>query len=467
MKLATRAALLVGLCTFTLLGGYYLLAMFNASNAIVDFNQRSAVTLGHVLLDDDLVLGDVANWGQTGDMPLPPQQVVERLANRFDDHFFFLLESGVLRAHNLPSSVSLEALWPTSQGLSFRLRVGSLPSVAINFGRKPYEIPGMPPELGLIWVPKSLLALGDEQDALKRQLSNGFAMSFALLSLLAVVLAWVGAKLFLRPLKQLELGFSQLGSGDLGVRVKIAGRDEIAEIGNNFNKLAEALQRLQGQYKQLSSDMAHELRTPLNGVQSRLEAMQDGLLPRDDNQLLLVQADLGRITHLIDQLCLLSLTESGQLPMKLEPVTVDALLPSLKSSFMPQCLQAGMTLELEIATDARCVADTQRLTQILANLMTNAIKYAHAGGVLTLGCRLGDDRACIYVKDRGPGMSAGQQARAFDRFYRAAEHRSERHSLGLGLAISAELARLMSAELTLTTAPGEGCLFELWLVKAP
>ncbi|MCO1337057.1 HAMP domain-containing protein [Microbulbifer sp. OS29] len=131
----------------------------------------------------------------------------------------------------------------------------------------------------LIWMPELLANHGKKQDRLKEQLNNDFTLTLIALSLVAICLSWVGAWYFLRPLKVLKTNFTQLEQGQLDTRMTIERHDEVGEIIHSFNHLATWLQDMNRQYKQMSSDLAHEIRTPLTGMQSRIEAMQDGIVP--------------------------------------------------------------------------------------------------------------------------------------------------------------------------------------------
>jgi len=292
-------------------------------------------------------------------------------------------------------------------------------------------------------------------------LHQSFALWFGVLSVLAIALAWLGALYLLSPMHQLKAGFSRLEQGDLSVQIDSERTDEVGSIFLSFNQLSATLQRLQQQYKQMSSDIAHELRTPLTALRSRLEAIQDGLLKADAVQVEQLLDDLHNLTRLVDDLRLLSLSEAGQLKVELQPVDLSAMLQHLHQTYQPLAQQLLLEFELQLQ-EAQVLADPLRLRQVITNLLDNAFKYGAAGRKINVSVQPAGSNWQLVVSDQGPGIQALPVEQVFERFYRDPISGKQPGS-GLGLAICKQLTELMQGQISVHSEVGKGSSFSLLL----
>ena len=439
MTLKTKIALVVAGCTLLMLGSYYALSLQSARNAIVDFNKRSAVTMAKLELDNDDVLLHMPRLANQRPALLPVM-----LAEQFNGYAFILLDGTELTSSSLPDEVQLSAQ-AQGNGFQFVLQQSGMPASIISFpaAPEPIEVAGLT-QPGLYWLPLAWLDLGQQQDRLAAQLNNRFMQFFLLLSLLAVFLAWLGARWLLKPVQQLLQGFHALQQGHLDQRIHSERRDEMGQLFQGFNHLADGVQRLDQQYRQMSADIAHELRTPLAAVVARLEAMQDGVVSTEPAQLAQLHADVTRLSRIINDLNLLSLTEAGQLQLTLQPVDVSALLTELQLSYQPQADATAVQLIVQAGQGLYVQADAARLRQVLSNLLNNAFRYGSSGGVLKLTAQPLNGRIAIYVEDKGPGLNDELLAKLFQRF----NHSRSQGGSGLGLAICYQLCQLMQANIS-------------------
>ena len=260
---------------------------------------------------------------------------------------------------------------------------------------------------------------------------------------------------------QLKAGFSRLEQGDLSVQIDSERTDEVGSIFLSFNQLSATLQRLQQQYKQMSSDIAHELRTPLTALRSRLEAIQDGLLKADAVQVEQLLDDLHNLTRLVDDLRLLSLSEAGQLKVELQPVDLSAMLQHLHQTYQPLAQQLLLEFELQLQ-EAQVLADPLRLRQVITNLLDNAFKYGAAGRKINVSVQPAGSNWQLVVSDQGPGIQALPVEQVFERFYRDPISGKQPGS-GLGLAICKQLTELMQGQISVHSEVGKGSSFSLLL----
>ncbi len=283
-----------------------------------------------------------------------------------------------------------------------------------------------------------------------------------------VFLIIVMSRGLLRPVRVLSGAARQLGRGELSQRVSEPGRDEIGRLSATFNAMAGDLERAETNRRNMVADISHELRTPLSNMQGYVEAMQEGVLAPDPEVLDRLQGLVGRLTRMVEDLRVLALAESGALPLSMAPIDLGTVVRSVVESFEPRAAAAGVELSLETAGDAQVNADSDRITQVLSNLLDNGVTHTPEGGSVAVAVRTaGGRRAAVSVSDSGRGMTPEEVERIFDRFYRADASRArETGGSGLGLTISRHIVEAHGGSIHAKSTPCEGSTvtFELPLV---
>jgi signal transduction histidine kinase len=269
----------------------------------------------------------------------------------------------------------------------------------------------------------------------------------------------------LAPVQALTAGARALAAGRLDARVPAVRRDELGELARSFNAMAEALERNEEVRRDLVSDVAHELRTPLAGARAAIEAAQDGLVPADAAFLASLQEDVGALARLVDDLQQLSLAQAGALRLVPTRVALAEVVGRVVDAVRPDAARRSLTLRANVPAGLLARADTDRVQQIVRNLVTNAL--AHARTAILLSAADADGAVALSVADDGEGVPSEAAARVFDRFFRADASRSRATGgTGLGLAIARQLAGLMGGTLELQNRPGTGATFVLTLPRA-
>jgi two-component system OmpR family sensor kinase/two-component system sensor histidine kinase BaeS len=273
--------------------------------------------------------------------------------------------------------------------------------------------------------------------------------------LLAVLAATVialalGALLFFQvtaPVRQLTAAAHAISNGDLSQRVAVGSRDELGELADAFNTMAANLAASEGQRRQMVADIAHELRTPLSVMQANLEAMQDGILPTDAEQLASLHEETLLLSRLVADLRLLSLAEAGQLKLELAEADLGDLARRATERLRPTADAKRIALTVEVGADLpRVWVDADRFTQMIGNLLDNALRYTPAGGRIELAVRWSGEagqarRPIVAITDSGSGIAPEDLPHVFDRFYRGDKSRARASGgSGLGLAIVKQLA---------------------------
>jgi len=207
--------------------------------------------------------------------------------------------------------------------------------------------------------------------------------------------------------------------------------------------------------------VTHELRTPLTVIQGNLEGLLDGVYPADPAHLMPVLEETRVLSRLIDDLRTLSLAESGTLALHREPTDLGVLAGETAAAFRPQAETAGASLVLDVSDDLPLLAvDPVRLSEVLNNLVANALRYTPSGGRVTISGKLAEDGgAVLEVRDTGAGIAPEALPHVFDRFYKSADSRGS----GLGLAIAKNLVAAHGGQLSVESAIGKGTVMTVRL----
>ena len=285
---------------------------------------------------------------------------------------------------------------------------------------------------------------------------------------LALVVSWHDTNRLRRPLGRLTAAAIRVSAGDYAVRVPGTGSiPELDAVADAFNDMARRLDSTEETRRRLLADVAHEVRTPIATLTAVLEAVADDITPwnEDTQSLLLLQAErLRRIARDIDDV---SRAEEGSLTLETQPIEIGELVQHAAAAAGARYEAQGVALE-QLGDRALANVDPQRVGQILANLLDNALRHTVAGGRVRIEGRRRDEVAVITVSDTGDGLTADQLDRVFERFYRADLSRArDAAGAGIGLTISRSLAVAHGGSLTAASpGPGHGSTFTLTLPLA-
>jgi two-component system phosphate regulon sensor histidine kinase PhoR len=231
------------------------------------------------------------------------------------------------------------------------------------------------------------------------------------------------------------------------------------------------VRRLENMRKEFVANVSHELKTPLTALRAALETLLDGALAdpahaRDFLQT--AQEEAERLQNLIEDLLVLSRLERPGAREESAACSLHEAARRVRAALEPLAAKAGVTTAIELPeTSLRLAASSEEITQILTNLLDNAIKFNRSGGRVTLRARTDGARAVIDVEDTGPGISPEDQPRIFERFFRADKSRSgERPGTGLGLSIVKHIVENRQGSVHVESVPGQGSTFRVSLPLA-
>jgi len=295
----------------------------------------------------------------------------------------------------------------------------------------------------------------------------GLRCLVVLLPVLALVLGLRAFRSLATPLANIMEAADAVADGKLNVRVQERGSREFRQLARSFNRMTGELARTDEQRRNLTADVAHELRTPLHIIQGNLEGILDGVYQPTPEHIEATLEETRQLARLVDDLRTLSLAESGQLPLRREPVDVGDLLADVATSFSGQAEAADLRLCVEhsAAPSLIVAGDAGRLDQVLSNLVNNAIRYTPSQGTITLAAAAVEHHMRITVADTGEGIAPEDLPFIFDRFWRGdrARTHSADASSGLGLAIASQLIKAHGGEINVVSELGKGTTFTIEL----
>jgi two-component system sensor histidine kinase BaeS len=305
-------------------------------------------------------------------------------------------------------------------------------------------------------------------------------LSLLLVFALAVSLAFGFslAEMLTGRVRMLTAGARRLASGDLSVRVEVPAGDEVGELAQAFNVMAERMElatrrqrELEAARRDLIFAISHDLRSPLTSLQAMVEALHDGVVGDEETTqryLRTMRADIRHLRTLIDDLFELNQLDAGVLRLQRETSRLPDLISDTIESVQAQAQARGLRVSGEVdPTLAPVLIDPARIQRVLTNLVRNAIRHTPAGGTITLTARETGDSVQVSVVDSGEGIAPEEQQQIFERFYRGDPARSrDGGGAGLGLTIARGLVEAHGGRIWVDSAPGRGAAFHFTLPKA-
>lgn len=262
----------------------------------------------------------------------------------------------------------------------------------------------------------------------------------------------------------MESILEQFANGKLDRRMSHLEIPELDRLAMGFNRMAASLEEVEKRRREIIDDLTHELRTPLTIIRGRLEEIADGIIVANDQIYSRLIRETKRLQRLLKDLQELSQAEIGDLALNLQPTNLRQILEPLTERFAEQLLDSDRVLSLDCPRDLPYVmVDSDRLEQILVNLLSNAIRHTPQGSI-AIKAALDGDRVWIAVIDTGSGIEESELPHVFRRFWRSQRSRHQKHGgTGIGLAICRRLVELHGGEIFVTSRLEVGTTFKFFL----
>jgi signal transduction histidine kinase len=283
------------------------------------------------------------------------------------------------------------------------------------------------------------------------------SVSGVLAAVVAMLIVRFLARGMTSPLREMAEATSEMAKGNYERRVRSTSRDEVGELARAFNQMAAELAETDRVRRDLVANVSHELRTPITALQANLENLVDGVSAPDPETFRTMLSQVERLGRLVTQLLDLSRLESGSVPLERTAFRVEPLLDHAVREQRMHAPEVEVSVSVD-SPDLVADGDPERVHQVVANLLENAVRHSPQGGMVEVRAHRSRDGVTIEVVDEGPGIPEAEQDRVFERFYRADSARASRDGgAGLGLAIAQWIVDLHGGEIHPERREPHGC----------
>ncbi len=300
-----------------------------------------------------------------------------------------------------------------------------------------------------------------------------------IIALVVIVFSMVLARRLTRPLESLTLAAEQMRHGDYAMRVEPPGtQDEMGRLATSFNAMAATIEadvnelhRQEQLRRDMIANIAHDMLTPLTAIQGFNEALADDVITQPAQRhetAQLIGRETQRLRRLVMDMQQMTSLKLGQTHLELAPLDMHALVDETLAVIRPECEQADITVRNEIDPATPPVqADSDRITQVLLNLLDNARRHTPAGGTITVGAIPKETMLHVWVSDSGSGIASEDLPHIFERFYRVDKSRTgATGGSGLGLSIVKAIITAHGGTISAESTPGKGTRIQFTLPLA-
>ncbi|MBE6764166.1 MAG: HAMP domain-containing histidine kinase [Ruminococcaceae bacterium] len=294
-----------------------------------------------------------------------------------------------------------------------------------------------------------------------------YLMSALVVLLVSFIVIYVMVYRMVRPLREMAEATRRFAEGDFTYRLKVRGKDEVAELANALNNMAVSLSATENMSRSFIANVSHELKTPMTTISGFVDGMLDGTIPpeRQEHYLRIVSDEVRRLSRLVKSMLDLSRIDNGTVALK--PVSFDLTdaVCSALLSFEQRIEEKRVSIEgLPECDRVTVTADFDLVGQVVYNLLDNAVKFVNEGGVITVRTYRENGKVWCSIRNSGAGLSAEEMPRVFERFYKTDRSRSlDKTGVGLGLFIVKTVITLHKGEIFVRSVEGDYCEFVFWL----
>ncbi len=367
-------------------------------------------------------------------IPPPPGHIQQRISQRislFDDQMHVIAGDAISTENHILKEISIEGKTVGWLGLKKRQRLS-----------------------------------GPREKTFLHEQSKAFFVIACMVLFLAALVSFLLSRHLLRPVEQLTRGANALASRKFNTRIRVSSGDELGQLADDFNKMAQTLEKYEDLRRQWLSDISHELRTPTAILQGEIEAIIDGVREMNTQTLESVHAEVVLLGKLIGDLHELSVAETGGLSMELGPVNIHQVLLHTLNIYEPRFAENALSVEFKDAgdTDVTVMADRDRLAQVFSNIFENSLRYTSSPGMMRIWQTASGHTLQVIIEDSEPGVSGEALEHLFDRLYRTDPSRSRKNGgSGLGLAIAKSIIEMFSGAISATHSSLGGVRIEIIL----
>jgi two-component system sensor histidine kinase BaeS len=313
--------------------------------------------------------------------------------------------------------------------------------------------------IGILYIKDLTSENGIKKEYLFLERSYLFLIfSIVVLGGISILISYYLSKRMVKPINELINTAKEIGEGKIGKRVQVYGDDELSDFARTFNNMAFKLEMQESLRRRLTTNIAHELRTPLTSMQGELEGMIDGLIKIDRERLMSIYEETLRLIKIVEGMEAIARAEASVLNIKKESIEAKTFLNIIRERFEKSFNDKGVTLVVECDESVRLYADPDKLSQVLINLISNALNATEKGGRVVIKAGKVNGGTFIEISDTGRGIEEKDIPFIFERFYKTSED-----GLGIGLAITKELIEAHGGRIEVKSEIGRGSRFTVFL----
>jgi signal transduction histidine kinase len=282
----------------------------------------------------------------------------------------------------------------------------------------------------------------------------------------SIVIYYVSQRILIRPLQEINYAADRIAKGEVDKRVVIKAKDEIGELAESFNSMADSLEEVEKKRRDFISNVSHEIRSPITSIKGFIGGILDGVVPKEKQNyyLTITYEEIQRLTRLVNDLLDLSAIESGQFRLRIEEVDINEVIRQTVIRFEPKIMKKKVKVDVLLQGEKLMVAgDKDRLTQVITNLLDNSLKYVPVSGNINIKTVIKGSKALVTIFNDGPNIPESEIKYIWDRFYKADKARSSKVSTGLGLSIVRSIITQLGEDIWVENKEPKGVIFTFTL----
>ena len=284
-----------------------------------------------------------------------------------------------------------------------------------------------------------------------------------------IVIYYFSQKIIIKPLAEINSVARRISNGDVNKRVYLKSNDEIGELAQSFNFMADSVEEIERNRREFISNVSHEIRSPITSIKGFIGGILDGVIPKEKEKyyLSIAYEEIQRLTRLVNDLLDMSAIEAGEFSLRIMEVDINEIIRLTVIKDETKIKEKRASVDVCFDEDNLFVAgDKDRLVQVITNLLDNAIKYVNEGGKIKISSKTKGKKAFISVLNEGPLIAEEDLLHIWDRFYKADKARTAKDSTGLGLSIVRNIITQLQEDIWVENKDGGVCFtFTLMKVK--
>ncbi|MDT8715737.1 HAMP domain-containing protein [Clostridium sp. 19966] len=305
------------------------------------------------------------------------------------------------------------------------------------------------------------------------RLSEGYSIiwftSLIFTAISAYIIYYLTKKTIFNPLKEINDSAKKISKGEVQRRVKVNAKQEITELAESFNSMADSLEKVEKNRREFISNVSHELRSPITSIKGFIGGIMDGVIPKDKENyyLQITYEEIQRLTRLVNELLDLSAMEAGKFSLVISEIDINEIIRLSVIRFETRINVKKLKVDVVLQDEhIYAVGDRDRLIQVVTNLLDNAVKYVGDGGKIRVTTKTKGDNVLVSIFNDGPSISQEDLRHIWDRFYKSDKSRTYKQSTGLGLPIVRNILTQLGQDIWVENGEKQGVTFYFTLKKA-